>query len=277
MAGPAVRLAAAALLASAMLGCAHVAPEDRQQHAEQLAAASGWQGAVFQTPHFPLYSFSPIHAPSGGTLTVYIEGDGLAWLSSNQPSPDPTPIRPMALQLALADGQHPVAYLARPCQFVRAPSCRVSVWTHDRFSPKVIEATRAAVDQLKAQAGAKQLVLVGYSGGGVLAALVAARRDDVIRLITVAAPLDHANWTQRMKVSPLSGSLNPADEADALRRVPQVHLVGGQDAVVPAAVVHRYAHLFPAHQRPQVVEIPDFNHLCCWPEAWASLLQRVRP
>jgi hypothetical protein len=49
-------------------------------------------------------------------LTVYIEGDGFAWLSRSQASYDPSPLNPVGLELAL---RHPLgesAYLARTCQ-----------------------------------------------------------------------------------------------------------------------------------------------------------------
>ena len=38
---------------------------------------------------FVLASWLPESAPAGDTLTVYIEGDGLAWISSVDVSPDP--------------------------------------------------------------------------------------------------------------------------------------------------------------------------------------------
>jgi hypothetical protein len=45
----------------------------------------------------------------------------------------------------------------------------------------------------------------------LVASLVAARRHDVVRLVTVAGNLDHLAWTTLHGVSPLTGSLNPAD------------------------------------------------------------------
>jgi hypothetical protein len=50
----------------------------------------------------------------------YQSGDGLAWLSSDVPSSDPTPLDPLALRLALAKPARNAAYLARPCGVLRA-------------------------------------------------------------------------------------------------------------------------------------------------------------
>jgi pimeloyl-ACP methyl ester carboxylesterase len=63
---------------------------------------------------------------------------------------------------------------------------------------------------LKQRSGSTRLTLVGYSGGGTIAVLLAARRSDVAEVITVAANLDVGYWTQRDGLSPLTGSLDPA-------------------------------------------------------------------
>jgi esterase/lipase len=56
----------------------------------------------------------------------------------------------------------------------------------------------AAVTALKRASGASRLRLVGYSGGGVMAMLLAARRDDVAQVVTIAAPLRLAAHGQRV-------------------------------------------------------------------------------
>ena len=92
-----------------------------------------------------------------------------------------------------------------------------------------------SVTQLKYRFGAKSVALVGYSGGGAVVALVAAGRTDVVKLTTVAGNLDHAEWTKKHMISPLSGSLNPADYWRRLVDIPQVHYVGGRDEIIGLA------------------------------------------
>jgi pimeloyl-ACP methyl ester carboxylesterase len=181
------------------------------------------------------------------------------------------------LRLALAQPTGNVVYLARPCQFVDtdAPGCAQRYWTEARFAPEVVGATGQAIDVLKRHAGARRLMLVGYSGGGAVAALVAARRDDVERLVTVAGNLDHRTWAAFHHLSPLTESLNPADEVDALRRIPQLHFVGSRDTVIPPRQAVDFAALFPAGQRPMIRVEAGFDHRCCWAEQWKNLWRFV--
>lgn len=265
------------ILTLALVGCAGISPLARRQHAEQLATQAGWQKLIIQADTFALAAFVPVHADRARTLTVYIEGDGLAWLTPAQPSNDPTPRDPLGLQLAMRHPQGVAVYLGRPCQYVMpedARNCRQWYWTAGRFAPEVIAASNLALGELKRRFAAERLVLVGYSGGGAVAALLAARRKDVARLITVAGNLDHRAWTQAHHIRALDGSLNPADAWRALLDLPQLHLVGENDKVVGRNVADAYAARFPPDQRPRIVVIPGFEHHCCWVEQWDSLWPR---
>lgn len=125
------------------------------------------------------------------------------------------------------------------------------------------------------RAGARRLVLVGYSGGGGVAALVAARRKDVVRLVTVAGNPDHRAWTNMHHVPALEGSLNPADAWQSLIELPQWHFVGGRDQVVSLDVAESYVSRYPLDHRPVVITIPGFDHSCCWVEQWSSLFLKA--
>ncbi|MBI3903490.1 MAG: alpha/beta hydrolase [Nitrosomonadales bacterium] len=249
-------------------------PQARSQAAERLAAASNWQRLRLPTSQFVLAAYAPLNIPATDTLTIYIEGDGLAWITPSLVSPDPTPVKPIALELALRQPQGAAAYLARPCQFVEAADahgCAEKYWTTQRFSGEMVDAAGQAIAKLKRRFHARELVLVGYSGGGAIAALVAARRKDVSLLVTVAGNLDHRAWTQRHHISPLDGSLNPADEWKALLGVPQIHLVGGRDTVIDRSDTASYQSRFPENRRPAMQVIEDFDHACCWVERWPEL------
>lgn len=251
----------------------------RRERAEQIAAAGGLTPAHFETSGFPLAGYRRAAAPGGeGTLHVYVEGDGLAWLTRRRPSSDPTPEDPVGLELAARDpGPAALLYLARPCQYGGAsrPPCDVSVWTDARFSEAVVASVDDAISQELRQRSATHLLLFGYSGGGVVAALVAARRHDVARLVTVGSPLDHTVWTRDAHVSPLRRSLRPVDFARALRAIPQVHFVGERDRRVPRRAVDAYVAALGAPQGVRVESVPDFDHHCCWPKAWPELLARA--
>lgn len=247
-------------------------PALRTQQALELAQHAHWQPLVLDTSPFRLQAFRPAQWQANETLTLYIEGDGLAWLTSSQPSADPTPVNPLALRLALAQPEGNAAYLARPCQFlVDQPSCQRRYWTDARFSEDVVAAMHQAVEQLKAQARAHELVLVGYSGGAALALLLAARRDDVRQVVTVAGNLDHAAWTAHHKVSPLQRSLNPADQRQALMGLEQVHLVGESDRITPPELARQYIAGYPPTAPQRLHVMLGYDHACCWAQGWPDL------
>lgn len=266
-------IVAVAVLAQ-LVACASVpTPAERSDHARQLAAERHWQGTTIATGTFELMSAAPASLVQGAVLTIYIEGDGLAWVSRHKASDDPTPRDPLALQMALAQPEGAAAYLARPCQYVgsTSPHCERAYWTGRRFAEEVVASTSSAIDTLKQRASARSVILVGYSGGGTIAALVAARRHDVERLVTVAANLDVRAWTDAHKLAPLTGSLDPADAVDALARIPQHHFAGADDRVVPPSLTEGYAARFAENTRPTVTVEPGFDHHCCWVEHWPAL------
>lgn len=200
---------------------------------------------------------------SSDVLWVVIEGDGRAWLSMREPSRDPTPVDAVGWRLANTLHAEPVLYLARPCQFLAADelqACSLDDWTDARFSEKWVARMNAAIDEARRTTQAGQVVLAGYSGGGVMAALIAARRHDVAELITVAAPLDHAGWTRLHRVSPLTGSLSVVAVKERLFRLPQVHVAGEDDKVVPPALLRTFLQDYPADAPAELLILPGIDH-----------------
>lgn len=248
-------------------------PTERRATADTLARSKGWSSYVIPTDSFDLVAYLPVAPLPTQDLTIYIEGDGLSWVTATQVSSDPTPRDPVALQLALAQPDGAAAYLGRPCQYGEAVSsaCAVRYWTSHRFAPEVVAATDRAVDVLKQRFGATRLSLVGYSGGGAVAALVAARRTDVELLVTVAGNLDPLAWTAYHRVQPLTGSLSPINHIEELRNIPQWHYVGARDENIPPLFVQGFAGHFPASQRLVVRIESNFDHRCCWVEEWPRL------
>lgn len=210
------------------------------------------------------------------TLHIYIEGDGVAYSTPTKPSLDPTPITPGSLLLAKRDNAPSVAYLGRPCQYVTGPTCSNENWTTGRFSSRVIQTENKLVDAAKAMAGARTIVLIGFSGGGAVAALLAGQRTDVIALITVCGNLDHSVWTQMHNVTPLHGSLNPADDAARLSALPQVHFLGGADTNVTRAVTESFVSRLGPGARATIQVVPALPHGGeDWAEAWPGLLDQA--
>ncbi|WP_339670693.1 hypothetical protein [Dasania marina] len=257
-------------------GCNAVqAPELRADAVVQLALKSHWQKQLINGEQFDLVAFLPQASAPQRQLIIYIEGDGLAWRNHYTPAYNPTPINPTALKLALQHPTNNAVYLARPCQYVRAANshhCQQQVWTAGRFSEAVIASTAKAIDVLKTQYQATSLVLVGYSGGGTLAALVAVRRQDVKQLITVAANLDHRAWTDYHHISPLAKSLSLTAYRDRLSSIPQHHFVGADDLIVPAELNKKFLATMPSSPWIVLDIIEGVDHDCCWVEQWPRLI-----
>ncbi|GAB6070770.1 hypothetical protein JCM30760_18670 [Thiomicrorhabdus hydrogeniphila] len=265
-----------------LLGCAGVpSVSERQNYANVLVKKNEWHKQVIRTKRFDLIAFLPnvVHNHKSDVLTVYIEGDGLAWISPNVPSHNPTPINPLALKLAINDSSGNVAYLARPCQFVESTSrnCESKLWKEARFSTPVIEAMNQAVQQLKEQTMTKKIRLIGYSGGGAIATLLAEKRKDIEMLITVAGTLDHRAWTHFHKISPLTQSLNPIDEIHKLKSIPQVHFIGSADRIIPKSITESFVQEAIKNEIEKITvrEIPGYTHVCCWVGEWRALQQSL--
>ena len=259
-----------------LVGCSHTSPTKRLANADRLATQHGWQQTILKTTSFELISYLPKRIKASDTLTIYIEGDGFAWRTSRRPSSDPSPHNPIALKLALQHQNGPVAYLARPCQFhvdvKKTPLCNQSYWTTKRYAEEVISASEQALSQLKHKYQANKLILVGYSGGAAVAALLAARRDDVAKLVTVAGNLDHQAWTEFHNVTPLTDSLNPVDYLEQLQTIPQLHFVGEDDKNIPPKLAQDFIANYDLTKFAKVIVVPDQSHSCCWQEIWPSLV-----
>ncbi len=282
MRSSALRHASAALsiVLSCLLGaCASDRLDAARSLAAEIARSGGLERRLFAETSFALIGWERAGTSADGKLVVYLEGDGSGWINRGRIAENPTPPDPIALRLAAADPSPGLLYLARPCQYVEddaARNCMPRYWSSARFAPEIVAATEAAIDRVKTETGARRIELVGYSGGGVLAALVAARRHDVERLVTVAANLDLDAWTRLHAVTPLSESLDPMQFAEALARVPQVHFVGTADEIVPPAILESYRRALGPKASLEIIALPDFTHECCWRDSWPDLLVRAR-
>jgi pimeloyl-ACP methyl ester carboxylesterase len=116
----------------------------------------------------------------------------------------------------------------------------------------------------------ERVVLVGYSGGGTLAWLMASAVPQAVQVVTLAANLDTDRWTSLHGYSPLAGSLNPALQPPLPPGIAQLHYAGGRDDNVPPAIAASFAR---RHPQARVVVIEEFDHRCCWIDRWPQLLE----
>jgi hypothetical protein len=264
------------LMACALVVSACSSLSDRQGAARKVAANAGFQAIGYSASYFRLARYSRIRQP-GRPVTIYIEGDGRAWLSRNIPETNPTPAKPIVLRLATLDRSDNVVYLARPCQYVELAAerlCTYPYWTHKRFAEEVIASVNEVVGVIAQQAQTTEIHLVGYSGGAAVAALVAGRRSDIVSLRTVAGYLDHVALNRARKFSPLTGSLDPIRVAPRLAGLPQIHYVGRRDKLIPSWVGSNFIRALGS-DRCASLQIVDATHHDGWENSWAQLAARL--
>lgn len=277
-----MKLMGAVLQVSVMLfiltlpGCVTRPQQMTRGGVDNLIAEAGYVSIAQVAAGLPVLRVQRSVPDLGGErLRVYLEGDGLAWRTRHHLSAQPSPANPLALRLMLADPGQNRAYIARPCQFVQDASCVPRLWSDARFSVEIINAVSATLDQLKLDSGCRSFELVGYSGGATVALLLAARRDDVQRVITVCGNLDPELFCQLHHVSPLSASLSPVSYADRLRTVPQIHFLGADDKVIPFAIYASYRDALASALAAPLHIVADADHHQGWVERWPLLLEQL--
>lgn len=147
----------------------------------------------------------------------YIEGDGAAFAGKYKVSRNPTPRRQMFINLAAMDDRPNIVYVARPCQYTPMelnPKCKMQYWTDKRMSDDSVQAINDVINKVNNQ---HKFSLIGFSGGGGIAVLIAARNYMVKDITTIAANLDHVAFTTLHNVTPMIGSLNPIEYTEQVK------------------------------------------------------------
>lgn len=238
---------------------------------DHRAAALGFERIALQGAPFVHVAYVPPRLAASGTLHVYIEHDGLPWLGEIHVATDPTPRTPFALELMARDSAARLL-LGRPCYFgVVDRNCHALLWTHERYSPHVVASMAQALRAFLEQTPFERVILIGYSGGGTLAWLLAPAVPETVAVLTIAANLDVQAWAAAHQYTALAGSLDPATAAPLPSRIAQVHWTGERDRVVPPTTIAGFAR---AHPAARVLRIAEFDHVCCWIERWPQLLAR---
>ncbi|MGB5599813.1 MAG: dienelactone hydrolase family protein [Thiothrix litoralis] len=219
------------------------------------------------------------HTPASASHTrihVYLDGDGSPWFAKRHVTQDPTPLTPTVLALMQQDTQAAL-YLGRPCYHqtgAMPANCQERLWTSARYSPEVINSMVAALRHYVQTHSYEHLTLIGFSGGGTLAMLMAPRLPETKAVVTLAGNLDTAAWVKHHRYTPLTGSLNPATQAPLPAHIQQIHAVGEKDVTIPPALVTAAIRHQP---NAQLHIFPNTDHQCCWEQHLPTLLEALVP
>lgn len=238
------------------------------QRIDERSAALGYRRLVVQGVGYQHVAYLKAGlAAKDSALHVYLEGDGTPWIRKGVAASDPTPRTPLMFDLMSLDPA-PSVYLGRPCYHgLKSGACTPEMWTDQRYSEAVVASMSAALDRLSVDYQA--LVLLGYSGGGTLAMLIAERQPKTGTVITVAANLDTVRWAEMHKHRPLAGSRNPAARPALPPRIRQMHFAGADDDNVPPLLVR---DAIAQQHGAELRVFPKQDHSCCWREVWKEIL-----
>lgn len=249
-----------------LVGCA-----SNGERIDAIARASSLERSLIEVEGFRSVVYSKLAVTASETVLVFLEGDGRPWVDGVTPNLDPTTANPLALELMIRTPR-PGIYVARPCYHNTATErCSASLWTSGRYSDDVVRVMTETVRVALRSFEHERIVLVGHSGGGVLAVLIAERLADVGGVVTIAANLDIDAWTSHHGYLPLWASLNPARSTQP-HPWPEIHLAGRTDIAVPIETTSSYFARYSSAKR-WILE--EDGHVCCWKEKWPELWERV--
>lgn len=221
--------------------------------ASQIARPAFMVERVNDSGGSPLYTWERMRH-RGQRTAVYIEGD-MRYVKGQGYNDNP-----VALHLSSRDRTPNLLYLAQPCQYSTglSESCKAGFTTLD--SETMLQTYNAVLDEVKKRYGITGFDLVGHDSGANIAALLAAQRNDILSLRTVAG-----------KLNPAEG-LSAAAIAPQLVNVPQHHFLGAADTTVTPATYHEFRQEMGDSECVHYTMVQDADHTRGWVEKWPELL-----
>lgn len=252
-----------------LTSCTNKSPEAVSKFYAPLEDLYGFDKELVKGGDFWITTYQKI-TNKNEPFVFYIEGDGLPFNGKYSISKNPTPRRQMFIKLASMDSRPNVVYVARPCQYTPMelnPKCQAAYWTDNRLSDDSVDAMNQVINKINNNS---KFSLVGYSGGGGIVILIAARNPKVRDIITVAGNLDHRAFTKYHNVLPMIGSLNPIDFVQLVNHIPQWHLSGGKDNVIPPFIADKFVEASNSNCVKQTI-FPNNTHKNGWEKIWGYI------
>ncbi|WP_375359250.1 alpha/beta hydrolase [Candidatus Tisiphia endosymbiont of Neophilaenus lineatus] len=245
--------------------------ETRVKEAEKVASINKFEKKLVKAGDFVITTYQRV-SDKDSPYVFYIEGDGSISIGRYAIADNPTPSKVMLFKLATLDTRPNIVYIARPCQYTPVelnPNCNQAYWTDKRMAEEVIESTNIVINSIN---NGNPASLVGFSGGGGVAILVAARNKHIKDIITIAGNLDIENFSKHHGIYALKESLNPIDYAIKISNIPQLHLSGSKDAIVPSKIMQGYIKTSPLDCTQQKI-FPNITHTKGWDKVWQEVLK----
>jgi len=117
----------------------------------------------------------------------------------------------------------------------------------------------------------QKIVLIGFSGGGALAMLLAQRIPTVVAVVTLAANLDIDAWADLHGYTRLRASLNPVEAPPLPEKVVQLHYAGARDTRVPPELSRDALDRIGG----KLILLPETSHVRGWERHWPMILKEL--
>tara|TARA_B100000767_G_C19701533_1_gene508636 strand:- start:287 stop:1096 length:810 start_codon:yes stop_codon:yes gene_type:complete len=220
---------------------------------------------TYTTNFFNIYSLEKIK--NNKKLTVYIEGDGFAWVDRFTISSNPTPKNPLAFKMASIDEAENIIYLARPCQYEWNNNCSEDIWTVAQYSSAVLNSYNDIITYLSKTY--QEIHLVGYSGGAGVALYLASIGNKNIKSVrTIAGNINHNELSKILNISQLNKSVNFYSIEKKAILVPQVHYYGLKDKTVPNELHISFADRNLQNDCIKIQSVKTASHIDGWLDFW---------
>jgi len=240
------------MVAAVLAGCSLMGRQDAAPPAPVAPPMAGYFQRAIAAGDFSFVAYEKIRMP-GQVATVYIGGAGTD--------------AGVAPALAGRDKSPNVIYLTRLCG-------KASCGEDRRSGLDTNAAVSQALDTLKAAHKFYGFNLVGFASGAAVAALVAAQREDILSLRTVAGHLDTVVYARLRDLPPPDKATNPAGVAPRLLPLAQKHFIGGRDTVVSAAIGNSYIEASGRADCLSLTVVEKAAHTEGWAEVWPDLLEQ---
>jgi pimeloyl-ACP methyl ester carboxylesterase len=238
---------------------------------QNQAESQGLTATQIPANAFTLAGFYQIKSPGDQIVHIYLEGDGKPFEQGLMATNDPTTRASVVLPLMALDTASKL-YLARPCYNGHALDkiCNPSLWTTARYSETVVLAMAAAIHSFCVEHGFRKVILIGHSGGGAIAMLVAGHLPETQALITLAGNYDIDAWADFHGYDRLSLSLNPAQFPNT--GIPEWHYLGDKDSNIPPVL---FSQDLLNRANSHVIVLPDTEHNYGWVKHWPNILSEI--
>lgn len=142
--------------------------------------------------------------------------------------------------------------------------------TADNYTPEVLQSLSASIAQLKSEINPAAVIIVGHSGGAVLAAdLLELHPDIASATLLVSCPCDVAEWREHMKrVSPTPlwdlpvRSVSPMDHIASIDPRTRISMIAGEDdPIAPETLTLHFAQAVRRHGgMVRIITVPSAGH-----------------